>query len=437
VVSARNVCVWTFASGLSNAGEVLGFTRSGIPPGITIWSLSKGSWHKKCAAWPEGWDWVDRKGAFCLRSAGWVAGSGIPVFMDSGAYAESKEGAPALTDDQWEVVLTNYIAVAEAYEGTAARSLWLAFPDEVGSQAGTLRRLRKWQGALRDLIKLGVNPIVVLHAGGSRTRTQFADEVAKILGTRDLVLGFPVAQRRTTPQELTETLSRLRWRPKGVHLLGISPKSADWHAYLAALVDLPEELVVSSDAVMHRPLLKRTGPVGALTVEQRPDFRLGAELRQPDWWLPKAERRQIVREAMDAGLIPRVALGAEPESEYQEDQDPADWYAKNLVWTFQFSPTTALINWAGIVPAPFSKGGPAKWKSERGRWLKERLEQAYWELLERHTTALRKEQAIRRYYTGQRPNRLLRPNEVVRVAQACYPVSPLGQMELLPSPLLT
>lgn len=440
------LCVWPFASGLNNAGEVIGFWRAGIPPGVTVFRYNQGRWLHSCAAWPESWDWIDRRAAHCLWAAGQVLRQGgVPVFADSGAYSVIKEvsrgrEASALSREHWEVVLANYAGLA-AVQRTPG-DLWTVLPDVIGSQAETLAQLRRFAGEVRRLLDAQVTPIVVLHHG-RRSLARFATDLADTVGTQDLVLGFPVAQGRTSPQQVAETLRDLEITPRGIHLLGIGPKSPRWTSYLRALADVAPAWTVSSDAVAHRALLGRTARHGPLTQEQdevarliestvrskkpfqdpilRPNFSLREELSHPHLWLSKDERDKILAAAVDDGIVgERVtlslldSLGASDASEFARSAD------RHKMLVFRADPTTALPLWVGF-----------RWEREpTATWMARKLADAYLRTLRVHTTALRKEQAIRRYFTGHRPTRLLLPAEALAVRQVCFTVPSGLQLDL-------
>ena len=445
------ICVWPFASGLNNAGEVIGFTRAGIPPGITIWSLAKGAWRRRCAAWPEEYDWVDRSAAHCAWAAAQVLKMGtVPVFADSGAYSVIKEWkkgeeAPKLSRDQWDVVMANYMALALGQRSRG--TLWPVLPDEIGSQAGTMKQLRRYRPEIDDLLRARVTPIAVVHHG-RRSLPDYASDIADALGTEKLVLAFPVAKGRTTPNQVRRAIEGLEFEPLGIHLLGISPQSARWHLYLRALADVPRRWTISTDAAMHRALFMRARHLGPLTKEQddvagiieetvrrqrkfrdpllRPNLSIRHELAEPTWWLGKAEREAIIADAISDGIVADAPKGLPVDV---VDERPAEW--DDLQWRmahwdqfklglFRFDPSAALPFWVG-----------RNWELEpAASWMATRLQEVYLRTLKLHTTALRKEQAIRRHYTGQRPRRLLRPGESIAVEPACFPVPRLAQMEL-------
>jgi len=459
-VPAAEICVWPFASGLNNAGEVIGFTRAGLPPGLTVWRLEKGSWRRSCAAWPDDWDWVDKKAAHCMWAAGQVLKMGdVPIFYDSGAYSvikewEKGEKANKLGKHEWEVVLSNYMALAQSQR--KPRTLWPVLPDEIGSQPGTFKQLKRFGAEIRDLLRAKVSAIGVLHKG-KLSLPDCAYKMAETLGTDKFVVAFPVVGGRTTPEEVAAAIDRMPIKPLGYHLLGISPGSDQWPMSSRALADAPRTMTLSTDAALVRGLVMRKRYLGPLTKEQdevdviiestvrhqrkfkdpllRPNLSIRHELVQPDLWLAKGDRERIIEAAIDEGLVQRrpyktmkdtsvtVEAGEEPPPpntpEWWED-----WHWRQMLSTFYAAPSAALPLWVG-----------PNWKKEpMASWLAGRLQEAYLRTLRTHTTALRKEQAIRRHITGKKPNRLLRPDESLPVRPACFVVPRLAQMELKLNP---
>lgn len=457
---AAEICVWPFASGLNNAGEVIGFTRAGLPPGLTVWRLEKGAWRRSCAAWPDDWNWVDKSAAHCMWAAGQVLKMGdVPIFYDSGAYSVIKEWdkgkkGKKLGQHEWEVVLSNYMALAQTQR--KPRTLWPVLPDEIGSQPGTFKQLKRFSAEIRDLLRAKVSAIGVLHKG-KLSLADCAYKMAETLGTDKFVAAFPVVGGRTTPEEVAEAIDRMPIKPLGYHLLGISPGSDQWPSYSRALADAPRSMTLSTDAALVRGLVMRKRYLGPLTKEQddvdviieatirhqrkfkdpllRPNLSIRHELAQPDMWLAKGDRERIIEAAIDEGLVERrpyktmkdtavrVAPG-ETRPEYGEPEWWADWRWRHMLWTFYTAPTAALSLWVG-----------PNWKNEpMASWMAAQLQQAYLRTIRTHTTALRKEQAIRRHFTGQKPNRLLRPEESIPVKPACFTVPRLAQMELKLNP---
>jgi hypothetical protein len=393
----------------------------------------------------------------------WAAGQvlklgTVPVFYDSGAYSVIKEwkkgkaGKP-LGAKEWEVVLSNYMALAESQR--QPRTLWPVLPDEIGSQAGTFKQLKRFAPALRDLLATKVAAIGVLHKG-RLSLADFAYRMAEELGTDKYVVGFPVVGGRTTPEEIAETIDRLDIKPLGIHLLGISPGSDQWYRYSQALADAPRGMTLSTDAALVRGLVMRKRYIGPLTQEQddvdaiiettvrkqrrfkdpllRPNFSIRHELAQPHLWLTKKERERIIRAAIDEGLVegqPFKSMkdfsqmyDADEAPPPRSEDDMAQWAARHKLWIFYTSPTLALPLWTG-----------PNWNHEpMASWLAGQLQETYLRTLRDHTTALRKEQAIRRHFTGMRPSRLLRVDETRPVRPACFMVPRLAQMELKLNP---
>lgn len=458
--------MWTFASGLNAPGEITGYFRAGLAPGVTIWRLNRPrngppQWGFGCANWPDDPGWRQAQSSVCLWALGQVLKAGSPVFVDSGALSERAPDAPALGPRELDVVMGVIEGLASS-PNIDGSQIWAVLPDVVGDQEGTLHRLRLYRSVIRRLaLDYGVRCVVVLHKG-RRSQAAFASQVAEMLGLEDLVLGFPVVGRRTRPEEIVATYRALEWKPEGLHLLGISPRSRDWGAYAEALSRLPSDLVLSSDAVMHRSwaLLRRgkksIRDVGELTYQydevyhllwthyarsrlarerDRVDdegravetfhdpwlrshgFYFAAEMVNPSQWLSKRGRAEIWRRALAEGMDP-VSLYPAVLEVPRNTAVEGSWQDHfKLAW--MTDPSSAMRAWIG----------PEQENREAALWLIRQLEEQYVRDFDRHIAAMKKDQGIRRWFTERFPDRLLWPDEIDPVEPYCFTAG-VGQLRL-------
>ena len=99
-----------------------------------------------------------------------------PIFVDSGAYSESKK--EKFIEADWVVVLDRYEALAKA----GGDRIFLVAPDEVGSFAGTEERLRKTAPRLRKLLNLGAHFLLPLQHRKGYSLAQNAADLERAAG---------------------------------------------------------------------------------------------------------------------------------------------------------------------------------------------------------------------------------------------------------------
>lgn len=231
-----------FASGSNHAGEIAGLVAIGRNVGVAA---------------PE----VNEEAIRELEAA---AGTGVKVFVDSGAFAEvSFVGGfsikKEITDDEWLRRLGLYERLARVL----GSQLYCVAPDMVGQQAVTADRLTRYGHIVRRIRRLGANIIVPVQKGTVYSMAQFDELVGQILGFNDYVRGVPLKKDATSHQELVEFAASL---PAGteVHLLGKGPYSRDYDRCMAAVAHCR----VTCDSVRIRALVGRKPRPRALTAAQ-------------------------------------------------------------------------------------------------------------------------------------------------------------------------
>lgn len=320
--------IWAFASGSNAPGEMVGFARAGIPPGVAMLRWRNG-YHWLCGESEAQGEpymcWITlREVARQLKS---------PVFVDSGAFSEFGRDE-LIPPRMWRAMLADQLELARQVGPLAV----IVLPDKVADQNGTLRRLRTYRDEVNAILDAGARGIVALQPG-RRSDAEMAESVAKVLGRRDWIVGFPTTQRaRRDPAEIRDALANFPWTPTGVHLLGLSPAAPDWDLYMWSLGPLSAATWASSDTVMQRRLLGRehadaegrTYPLKPLTEQEDiaraqlleeawtgvSDPLVGAQLDPteqlpyPGGWMTRGTATRIARDGRLAGML----TGAEARS---------------------------------------------------------------------------------------------------------------------------
>jgi hypothetical protein len=217
-----------FASGSNRVGEIRGIAAAGRALGVAA---------------PEVSDAPEAE----LHA---LAGSDLPVFVDSGAFGEvefnaihqcgvgsngkprkppktCREGKcigdgnrphpdhPPFTfvtvkpigDDQWDSILGLYVRLARSL----GHAVYLVAPDKVGDQSVTLDRLARYSKQVRQLRKLGANIIVPIQRG-DLSAAQFDAKCAAALGFDDYIRGIPSKKGASNPADVAEFCADMRAR---------------------------------------------------------------------------------------------------------------------------------------------------------------------------------------------------------------------------------
>lgn len=250
-----------FASGSNAPGEIRGFAELRHPLGVAA---------------PE-------CGGACERELLTLAGTGLPVFVDSGAFSEVEfgDGPPRvvrpITPEAWKRVLALYSRLAAGL----GSQVYIVAPDQVGNQRETLHRLAVWKGALHQLQAQGAQIIVPIQRGEWPMAT-FDQQIQGLLGLDplDYIVGIPSKKDATPIAELRAFLAERR--PYRLHLLGLGPQSDRWGEVWAAITELVPGADVSCDSVLIRA---HVGQGRKLTrAQQVAEAELGEEVWSPGSW---------------------------------------------------------------------------------------------------------------------------------------------------------
>jgi hypothetical protein len=215
-----------FASGSNRACEIRAFSRIGQPIGVAATEV----------------------GPTAEAALVALAGTGTPVFVDSGAFGEVQfdpaQGklvvVKPITDEDWQRILGLYERLATAL----GSQLHVVAPDAVGCQATTLARLNRYAASMRRLRALGASILVPLQRG-LLTLAELDEGVTAELGFDDYVRSLPCKKGATTDDEIRAFLAT---RPARLHLLGMGPRNRRMPRVLAMLAELSPDTELSCDS---------------------------------------------------------------------------------------------------------------------------------------------------------------------------------------------
>lgn len=323
------VGVTYFASGTNAGAEILGFADCGINVGVAVHELRAGA----------------------LEALESLAGSGIKVFADSGAFSEIGFGpsgpfveAP-ISPAEWDRRLGVYERLARAL----GPALHVVAPDMVAFQAETLGRLERYAPRVRAIAELGAIVLVPCQKG-ALSLADFHARAAAILGI-DFVPAIPMKKDATSTADLVAFLAAVR--PSRVHLLGLGPRSPRFAEVIAATRAASPATEVLCDSVVITALVGRSNGAGggprALTAAQDAALkivtdRLFAEgvdgldytdfAAEPGVWLAPAGLRRFADELGLEGSD-RAAAIADLDGWLQADDrylDPRVELALDALW---------------------------------------------------------------------------------------------------------
>jgi len=313
-----------FASGSNHEGEIRGFHRLGINPGVAADRLNDRNVHE-------------------LKQ---LAGTGRKVFVDSGAFGEidfnvpkkGQKGPPRpdlpigapfvvkpITDDEWQKRLGRYHELAQVLGG----QMYAVAPDKVAHQSETLERLARYAPQVREIAKLGAHVMVPMQKG-QLAMPDFAQVAAKRLGMKPdaLIWAIPMKKDATTLDELEDFVREAK--PGRVHLLGVGPDSKAYPAIRAMFDRVAPGTALTLDSVKITAAVGRDGT----TPDGKPKARA----------LTAAQDR--VREAIEASAF---------RADDPELPDYTDHAAEPSEWTTEASRRRLWATWRGRDVARLTK----------------------------------------------------------------------------------
>jgi hypothetical protein len=227
-----------FASGSNRPADIRGFAAIGRAIGV---------------AFPE----VSPESESALVA---LAGRGIPVFVDSGAFSEIEFGpagpvvvAP-ITSTGWDARMAMYRRLGAAL----GSSCYVVAPDRIGDQAHTLALLTERAAELAEIAAMGAVVLVPIQKG-SMTQAAFHRAVSAVLPFA-WTPALPSKKNATTVDELEAYVAEIK--PVSIHLLGLGEKNKNAARSLALIEQHSPGCVVSLDANLIAASVGRTNGRG-------------------------------------------------------------------------------------------------------------------------------------------------------------------------------
>jgi hypothetical protein len=146
------------------------------------------------------------------------------MMCDSGAFSEVTMTAAGprvtvpISDKEW----LRRLAVYERLGNALGSKALLVAPDQVGSQAETLRRLTRYAPVLARIVATGARFLVPLQVG-KFSHEEFYSKAIEAAGVA-LIPAFPLRKAVTSADEIRRFVAAVR--PERVHLLGMGAQNA-------------------------------------------------------------------------------------------------------------------------------------------------------------------------------------------------------------------
>jgi hypothetical protein len=233
-----------FASGTNDAGEIRGMRDAGIPVGTAANELDTEKSIQEIEA---------------------LAGTGLPVFVDSGAFSEVTEqpdGPPKvthpITDSEWKERLALYSRLAKKL----GSQLNAVAPDQIANQQVTLQRLKTYASQMAEVKSYGAHVLVALQ-GGPMDRVTFFRRATENLGFEGVPC-FPMKKAPASKAEIVEFMRIVK--PPRVHFLGLGIRGKNTADILDAVAEVSPDTVITIDANLisgHVGVNPKTGKAAA------------------------------------------------------------------------------------------------------------------------------------------------------------------------------
>jgi len=188
----KNVSV--FASGSNRVAEIRGFSKLGMPVGVSVNHLTESA----------------------IQT---LIHLGQPVLVDSGAFSEVSfergelHVVAPISDADWQKRLAIYLRLAESLGEEAL----MVAPDQVGNQQETLKRLSRYRVELAQIASTGAILLLPLQVG-ELSHAEFFREAVRVAGV-PLTPAATMKKAPTSNDALIEFLQQVK--PTHLHLLGI------------------------------------------------------------------------------------------------------------------------------------------------------------------------------------------------------------------------
>jgi hypothetical protein len=216
-----------FASGSNRPADIRGFARIGHAIGVA----------------------ADEVSATAENELMSLAGMGVEVFVDSGAFSEVEFNPAKMGFDvvkpidaaDWQERLDLYARLG----AVLGSQLHVVAPDMVGNQVVTLQRLAKYAEEMRALRSLGCHILVPIQKG-AMSQVEFDKKVEAVLGFNDYVRALPCKKGATTVDELRAFCAARK--PAKLHLLGLGVKNRQADDFLAVIAEESPDSIVTMDS---------------------------------------------------------------------------------------------------------------------------------------------------------------------------------------------
>lgn len=213
-----------FASGSNRPADIRGFASIGHAIGVTASELSENA----------------------IREIEALAGTGIAVFVDSGAFSEiefTSEGpcvVRPINELGWNERFALYARLARAL----GSQVYLVAPDRIGDQEHTLSLLTQRARELASLAALGAVVLVPIQKG-LLSQADFFAAVSEVLSF-PFTPAIPSKKNATTMVELEAFVRDVH--PASIHLLGLGPNNVKASRALGIIETMSPGCRVSLDA---------------------------------------------------------------------------------------------------------------------------------------------------------------------------------------------
>ena len=214
-----------FASGSNRSCEIRGFAAIGHAIGVAVSHLTNAAIDALCA----------------------LAGTGLPVFVDSGAFSEIDFTANGpvvvnpITAADWADRLAVYATLADSL----GSQLNVVAPDMVGNQDVTLARLARYADEMAAIAATGATVLVPIQKG-ALSQVEFHAAVAAVLGDTAWTPALPCKKAATTTDEIVAYCAAVQ--PARVHLLGLGITNSKAATVLARVAAVAPNTVVQLDS---------------------------------------------------------------------------------------------------------------------------------------------------------------------------------------------
>lgn len=239
----KNVSV--FASGSNRVAEIRGFSKLGIPVGVSVNHLNE-------------------------TAIQTLIDLGQPVLVDSGAFSEVSfehgelHVVAPISHADWQKRLAIYLRLAESLGEKAL----IVAPDQVGNQQETLKRLSRYRDELGKIARTGAILLLPLQVG-ELSHAEFFREAVCVAGV-PLTPAATMKKASTSNDALIEFLQQVK--PTHLHLLGIGIENRRAGRLIRILRHYAPEVRLTLDS---NRLRATTGKHRSLTMKE-------AELRECD-----------------------------------------------------------------------------------------------------------------------------------------------------------